>query len=110
MGSSGERRRDALIPRGLQAYSARRYGSDGLLPGRNLQIGKVTLGARSDPQCDSSAPRLELQIVDDEAGLLGSVHVEPRFAAFHLHLEFGPDTGLQINVRLILFGSLLPRS
>jgi len=80
------------------------------LLGRNLQIGKVALGARSDPQCDSSLPRLELQIVDDEAGLLRSVHVEARFAAFHFNLVLGPDTGLQINVRLILFRSLLPRS
>ena len=78
--------------------------------GRNLQIGEVALGARSDPQCDSSFQRLELQIVDDEAGLLRSVHVEPRFAAFHLDLVPGPDTGLQIDVRLILFRSLLPRS
>jgi hypothetical protein len=45
------------------------------LLGGNLQIGKVALGARSDPQCDSSFQWLELQIVDDEAGLLGSVHV-----------------------------------
>src|SRR3984893_9387255 len=80
------------------------------LLGRNLQIGKVALGARSDPQCDSSVPRIELEIIDDQAGLLRSVYVEPRFAALHLDLVLGPDTGLQIDVRLILFGSLLPRS
>src|SRR5216110_2525582 len=54
------------------------------LLGRNLQIGKVALGARSDPQCDSSVPRIELEIIDDQAGLLRAVYVEPRFAAFHL--------------------------
>ena len=78
------------------------------LLGRNLQIGKVALGARSDPQCDSSVPRIELEIIDDQAGLLRAVYVEPRFAAFHLDFVLGPDTGLQIDVRLVLFGSLLP--
>src|SRR5207245_10656125 len=80
------------------------------LLGRNLQIGKVALRARSDPPCHPSVPRIKLQIIDDQAGLLRSVHVEPRSAAFHLDLVLGPDTGLQIDVRLILFGSLLPRS
>src|SRR5439155_16044653 len=79
------------------------------LLGRNLQIGKVALGARSDPQRDTSVPRIELEIIDDQAGLLRAVHVEPRFAAFHLDLVLGPDAGLQIDVRLILFGGLLPR-
>src|SRR6187399_1366637 len=37
------------------------------------------------------------------------MHVEPRFAAFHLYPVLGPDSGLQINVRLVLFRSLLPR-
>src|SRR3954465_4464305 len=37
------------------------------------------------------------------------VHVEPRFAAFHLNLEFRPDTGLQVHVGFILFRSLLAR-
>jgi len=85
-------------------------GSPARLVGRNLQIGKVALGARSDPQCDSSVPRVELEIIHDQAGLLRAVHVEPRFAAFHLDLVLGPDSGLQIDVRLILFRSLLPRS
>src|SRR5713101_1860430 len=80
------------------------------LLGRNLQIGKVALRARSDPQCDSTVLRVELEIIDDQAGLLRSMHVEPRFAAFHFNLVLGPDTGLQIDVGLILFGSLLPRS
>src|SRR5271155_1524845 len=78
--------------------------------GRNLQIGKVALRAGSDPQSDSSDPRIELEIVDDQAGLLCSVHVKARLAAFHLDLVISPDTGLQIDVRLIFFGSLLPRS
>jgi len=78
------------------------------LLGRNLQIGKVALGARSDPQCDSSVPRIELEIIDDQAGLLRAVYVEPRFAAFHMDFVLGPDTGLQIDLRLVLFGSLLP--
>lgn len=43
--------------------------------GLNLQIGKVALGSGSDPQCDSTFPRLKLKVVDDEAGLLRSVHV-----------------------------------
>ncbi|PYV57271.1 MAG: hypothetical protein DMG98_10735, partial [Acidobacteria bacterium] len=85
-------------------------GSPARLVGRNLQIGKVALGARSDPQCDSSVPRVEFEIIHDQAGLLRAVHVEPRFAAFHLDLVLGPDSGLQIDVRLILFRSLLPRS
>src|SRR5206468_2506124 len=80
------------------------------LLGRNLQIGKVALGARSDPQCDSSVPRFELEVIHDQAGLLRAVHVEPRVAAFHLNFVLGPDAWLQINVRLILFRSLLPRS
>src|SRR5204862_4188114 len=37
---------------------------------RNLQIGKVALGGRSDPQCDSSGPRSELESIDDQAGRL----------------------------------------
>src|SRR5688572_5515159 len=74
---------------------------------RHLQIGKVTLSARSDPQCYSSLSWLEFQIVDDQAGLLRSVHVEPRFAAFHLNSVLGPNTGLQINIRLVLFRRLL---
>ena len=61
----------------------------GLL-GCNFQIGKVTLRARPDPQCDSSLPRLEFQVV-------------------HLDLVPGPRTGLQIDVRLIFFRGLLPR-
>jgi hypothetical protein len=36
------------------------------------------------------------------------MHVEPRFAAFHLNLVLGPDTRLQIDIRLVLFWSLLP--
>src|SRR6266566_5288709 len=80
------------------------------LLGRNLQIGKVALRAWSDPQRDSSVPRIELEIIDDQAGLLRSVHVEPRVRALHLDLVSGPDTGLQVDVRLILFRGLLPRS
>src|ERR1041384_3756624 len=80
------------------------------LLGRNLQVGKVALRAGSDPQGDSSFPRIELEIIDDQAGLLRSVHVEPRFVAFHFDLVLGPNTGLQVDVRLILFRSLLPRS
>src|ERR1700756_4006819 len=79
------------------------------LLGRNLQIGKVALRARADPQCDSSGLWIELEIIDDQAGLLRSVHVEACFAAFDLDLVLGPYTGLQIDVRLVLFGSLLPR-
>src|SRR5690348_16449529 len=80
------------------------------LLGCNLQVGKVALRARPDPQGDSSFPRIELEVIDDQAGLLRSVHVEPRFAAFHLDLVLGPDTGLQVDVGFILFGGLLPRS
>src|SRR5215831_13801978 len=76
---------------------------------RYLQIGKVALGSRSDPQGDSSFGCVEPQIVDDEAGLFSSVHVESRLAAFDFDLEFGPDSWLQVNVRLVLFGSILPR-
>lgn len=54
-------------------------------------------------------PADRLEIIDNQAGLLCSVHVEPRFAAFHLDLVLGPYTGLQIDVGLVLFGSLLPR-
>lgn len=78
------------------------------LLGHNLQIGKVTLGPRSDPQSHSTVPRIELEIIDDQAGLPPSMHVEPRFAAFHLNLVLGPDTRLQIDIRLVLFWSLLP--
>src|SRR5579863_6991223 len=80
------------------------------LPGRNFKTRKVTLGAGSDPQGDSAFPRLELQIVDDQTGLLGPVHVKARFAAIHLNLVPGPDTGLQIDVGLVLFRSLPARS
>src|SRR5262245_51287420 len=38
------------------------------------------------------------------------MHVEPRVATFHFDLVLGPDAGLQINVTLILFRSLLSRS
>jgi len=55
-------------------------------------------------------PQLELEIVDDENGLLRPVHVEPCLGAFHLDPVVRPDTGLQIDVRLVLFRSLLPRS
>ena len=68
----------ASVPRSSAALLA-----GAKLLGHNLQIGKVALGSRSDPQSDASFPRLELQIVDDEAGLLRSMHVEPRLAAFH---------------------------
>jgi hypothetical protein len=54
---------------------------------RNFKTGKVALGARSDPQCDSSLPRLEFRIIDDEAGLPRSMHVEPRFAAGGMSLR-----------------------
>jgi hypothetical protein len=64
------------------------------LLGLDLQIGEVAFGARAYPQCDSSFPRFELKIVDDETRLLRSVHVEPRFAASHLNLVLGPDTRL----------------
>src|SRR5262245_54589338 len=56
---------------------------------RYLQIGKVALGSRSDPQGDSSFGCVEPRIVDDEAGLFGSVHVESRLAAFDFDVEFG---------------------
>jgi len=65
---------------------------------RNLKIGEVTLRARSDPQCDSTVARLDLHIVNDETGLLRSMHIKPRFASLHLNLELGPDTGLQVNI------------
>ena len=42
--------------------------------------------------------------------MLRSVHVEPRSAAFHLNLVLGPDSGLKVDVRLVLFRRLLPRS
>src|SRR5438477_9791461 len=93
----------------MTEFTAHRLDTHQLL-GRNLQIGKVAFGARSDPQCHSSLSRLEFQIIDDEAGLLRSVHVESRFGALNFNLVIGPDAGLQINVRLILFRSLLPRS
>ena len=35
--------------------------------------------------------------------------IETGFAAFHLNLEFGPDTRFQVHVRLIFFGGFLPR-
>src|SRR5579862_8732877 len=80
-----------------------------ILPGCNLQIRKVALCSRSNPQCDAAFPWFQLQIVDDEAGLLRSMHVQPGFTAFHLDLEPGPDAGLEIDVRLVLFRSFLAR-
>jgi hypothetical protein len=58
-----------------------------------LQIGKVALRTWSDPQGDFSGLRIELEIIDDQAELLRFVHVQPRFAAFHLDFVLGPDTG-----------------
>lgn len=60
----------------------------------NLQVGEITLSGRLYPQCNSALPRLQLQIADDKAGLLRSVHVKPRFVTFHFDLVLGPDTGL----------------
>jgi hypothetical protein len=63
------------------------------LPGGNLQIGKVTLGSRSNPQCDASVARL--------------VHVEARSAAFYFDPVFGPDTRPGA-LPLILFSLINP--
>src|SRR5262245_11971437 len=38
------------------------------------------------------------------------MHVEPRLSAFYLDPVFRPHTRFQIDVRLVLLGSLLPRS
>src|SRR5512143_4145331 len=80
------------------------------LLGRNLQIGKVALRAGADPQCDPSVARIELEILDDEAGLFRAIDVEPRVTTVYLDLVLGPHPGLQIDVRLVCFGSLPPRS
>src|SRR5215510_3741393 len=76
---------------------------------RNLQIGKVALGTRPDPQSHSPLPRLELQIVDDEARLLRAVHVEACLAAFHFNLVLRPHARLEVDVRLVFLGGFLPR-
>jgi hypothetical protein len=52
----------------------------GELLGRDLQIREVAFGPGSDPQGHSAFPRLQLQIVDDEAWLLGAMHEESRAA------------------------------
>src|ERR1700680_499670 len=88
-------------------------GAPRVLPrllGRNLQIREVAFRAGADPQCDSSGLRVELQIINDQAGLLRSIDVEPRAVTFHIDLVLGPHTRLQIDIRLILLGSLLSRS
>jgi CSLREA domain-containing protein len=54
--------------------------------------------------------RIELEIIYDQAGLLGSVNIEPRFAVLHLDLVPGPTPRLQIHVRLILLGRLQTRA
>src|SRR5437867_8417418 len=71
---------ESIFRVGVLALSASSLPAAHKLPGRNLQIGEVALGAGTNPQRDSSFPWLELQIVDDEAWLLGTVHAEPRFA------------------------------
>src|SRR4249920_1228348 len=76
---------------------------------RNLQIGKVAFGARSDPQGHSAFLRFVLHVVDDQAELLAGIDVEARLAAVDFNSVPGPDPGLQIDVRLILLRSFLPR-
>src|SRR5262249_35893709 len=82
----------------------------GVLPGGNPEVGEVAFGAGSNPQRHAPLAWIELEIVDDEAGLLRAVHVEPRLAAVNLDLEPRPHSGLQVDVRLVFFRSLLARS
>jgi len=69
-----------------------------VLFGGDLQVGEVAFGSGADPEGDSTFVWVEFEVVDDEAGLLRAVDVEPGLAAFHFDFVLGPDTGLEVDV------------
>jgi hypothetical protein len=53
----------------------------------------VGLGAYVDPQRDRPANRTQLEVIDDERGLLGVVDVEARLGTGHHDLDLRPRPG-----------------
>src|SRR5689334_11204355 len=73
----------------------------------DLEAGEVSLGARSDPECDAAFGIAQFEVVDDQARLVGSVDVEARFGSIDDDLVTGPDAGLEIHIGLVFLGRFL---
>jgi hypothetical protein len=68
---------------------------------RNSQIGKISIRVASGPKGHFAAKLSKFEIVDNEAGLIGSVDVKFRQRARHDDAKSGPYTRLKIRIGFV---------
>ena len=68
---------------------------------RDSQIGKVAIRVASGPKGDFATNASEFQVVDEKAGLGGSVDVEPGLHTRHDDAKAGPYSGLEVRIGFV---------
>ena len=76
----------------------------------DLQIREISFSVRPRPECNRAVAFAQLQVIHDEAGLIGSVYIELCFCASNDNLDLGPSFLFDINIGLINSGILLPQA
>src|SRR5262249_51129637 len=74
------------------------------------QIGEVGLSICADPEPDRTMHVAEFKIVDDEAGLVRAIDVQPSFRAGYDDLHACPGADFQIRVGLVDTRRFLPQT
>jgi hypothetical protein len=81
-----------------------------LLAFPDLEVGKVGFGTWSDPEGDGPFRGVQLEVVDNEAGLRGPMDVKAGGAPVDDDFVAGPDAGFEIDVGFVLFGRFLAQA